>query len=161
MALRSLTQFFYDHIDDYTRMDLDFAADEKLRELSSEEAWEAIENIVQGQKEWDNPPNITSEQELANLKAQAKIFVVFIKSYEKQAGKEKMKNLREKVKTKQKGGFPAQSIRSSDTIALSFPYLLDLIIETSKSRQHESRKSPTVELFDVDSGRISIHHYEY
>ncbi|GKE12545.1 hypothetical protein Tco_1416096, partial [Tanacetum coccineum] len=24
----------------------------------------------------------------------------------------------------------------------------------------ESRKSPTVELFDDDSGRISIHHYE-
>ncbi|GJZ61013.1 hypothetical protein Tco_0617150 [Tanacetum coccineum] len=26
----------------------------------------------QGQKEWDNPPNIISEQEVANLKAQAK-----------------------------------------------------------------------------------------
>ncbi|GJW89440.1 hypothetical protein Tco_0164780 [Tanacetum coccineum] len=25
----------------------------------------------------------------------------------------------------------------------------------------ESRKSPTAELFDVDSRRISIHHYEY
>ncbi|GJV65348.1 hypothetical protein Tco_1476176 [Tanacetum coccineum] len=33
---------------------------------------EAIENFAQGQKEWDNPPNIISEQEVANLKAQAK-----------------------------------------------------------------------------------------
>ncbi|GJQ96499.1 hypothetical protein Tco_0007638 [Tanacetum coccineum] len=52
-------------------MDLDFAADGNLRELSGEEAWEAIKNFTQGQKEWDKPPNIISEQELANLKAQA------------------------------------------------------------------------------------------
>ncbi|GJU57722.1 hypothetical protein Tco_1235488 [Tanacetum coccineum] len=57
----------------YTRMELDFAADGNLRELNGEEAWEAIENFAQGQKEWDNPPNIISEQEVANLKAQAKI----------------------------------------------------------------------------------------
>nr|GEU93107.1 Gag-Pol polyprotein [Tanacetum cinerariifolium] len=43
-----------------------------LRELSGEETWEAIEIFTQCQKEWDNPPNIISEQELANLKAQAK-----------------------------------------------------------------------------------------
>ncbi|GKC80203.1 hypothetical protein Tco_1130977 [Tanacetum coccineum] len=53
-------------------MDLGFAVDGNLRELSSEEAWEAIENFAQGQKEWDNPSNIISEQEVANLKAQAK-----------------------------------------------------------------------------------------
>ncbi|GJX83701.1 hypothetical protein Tco_0333182 [Tanacetum coccineum] len=53
-------------------MDLDFAADENLRELSGEEAWEAIDDFAQGQKEWDNPPNIIYEQELASLKAQAK-----------------------------------------------------------------------------------------
>nr|GEV15580.1 hypothetical protein [Tanacetum cinerariifolium] len=47
-------------------------------------------------------------------------------------------------------GFPAQSIRSSNAIALDSPYLLVLVIKTSQSRQHE--------LFDVDSGRISIHH---
>ncbi|GJR29478.1 hypothetical protein Tco_1105710 [Tanacetum coccineum] len=66
-------------------------------------------------------------------------------------------------------GFPAQSIRSSNAIALDSPYLLVLITRTSQSRQHvdtslihvESRKSPTAELFDVDSGRISIHHCEY
>ncbi|GJY58088.1 reverse transcriptase domain-containing protein [Tanacetum coccineum] len=49
-------------------MDLDFAADENLRELSGEEAWETIENFAQGQKEWDNPPNIISEQEIEILK---------------------------------------------------------------------------------------------
>ncbi|GJX94274.1 hypothetical protein Tco_0348860 [Tanacetum coccineum] len=53
-------------------MDLDFAADENLRELSDEETWEAIENFAQCQKEWDNPPNIISKQEVANLKAQVK-----------------------------------------------------------------------------------------
>ncbi|GJV65123.1 hypothetical protein Tco_1475951 [Tanacetum coccineum] len=66
-------------------------------------------------------------------------------------------------------GFLAQSIRSSNAIALDSPYLLVLITGMSQSRQHvdtslihlESRKSPTAEQFDVDSGRISIHHCEY
>ncbi|GJS00022.1 hypothetical protein Tco_0316530 [Tanacetum coccineum] len=53
-------------------MDLDFAANGNLRELSGEEAWEAIQNFAQGEKEWDNPPNIISKQEVANLKDQAK-----------------------------------------------------------------------------------------
>ncbi|GJR86840.1 reverse transcriptase domain-containing protein [Tanacetum coccineum] len=48
------------------------SADGNLRELSGEDAWETIENFAQGQKEWDNPPNIIFEQEVANLKAQAK-----------------------------------------------------------------------------------------
>ncbi|GJR23027.1 hypothetical protein Tco_0971554 [Tanacetum coccineum] len=69
--LWSLTQFFYDHVDDYTRMDLDFAVDGNLRELSDEKAWEAIENFAQGQKEWDNPPNIISEQEVENSDPQS------------------------------------------------------------------------------------------
>ncbi|GJR03564.1 ribonuclease H-like domain-containing protein [Tanacetum coccineum] len=47
-------------------------SDGNLRELSGEEAWEAIENFAQGQKEWDNPPNIIFKQEVANLKAQLK-----------------------------------------------------------------------------------------
>ncbi|GJT22807.1 hypothetical protein Tco_0892744 [Tanacetum coccineum] len=72
LDLWSLTQFFYDHVDDYTRMDLDFAADGNLRELSGKEAWEAKENFAQGQKEWDNPPNIISKQEIENLKVHAK-----------------------------------------------------------------------------------------
>ncbi|GJW94478.1 ribonuclease H-like domain-containing protein [Tanacetum coccineum] len=33
---------------------------------------EAIENFTQGQKEWDNPPNIISEHKVANLRSQAK-----------------------------------------------------------------------------------------
>nr|GEW38215.1 ribonuclease H-like domain-containing protein [Tanacetum cinerariifolium] len=53
-------------------MNIDFASDGNLWDLSSEEAWEAIENFSQGKKEWDNPPNIISKQEVANLKAQAK-----------------------------------------------------------------------------------------
>nr|GEV66334.1 zinc finger, CCHC-type [Tanacetum cinerariifolium] len=64
-------------------------------------------------------------------------------------------------------GFPAQSIGSSNTIALDSPNLLVLNTEASQSRQHvdtslihiESYKPPTAELFDVDSGRISIRHY--
>nr|GEX11672.1 hypothetical protein [Tanacetum cinerariifolium] len=66
-------------------------------------------------------------------------------------------------------GFPAQSIRSYNAIVLDSPYLLVLITEMSQSRQlvdtsliHlESRKSSTAELFDVNSGRISIRHCEY
>ncbi|GJV26023.1 hypothetical protein Tco_1378718 [Tanacetum coccineum] len=53
-------------------------------------------------------------------------------------------------------GFPSQSIRSSNAIALDSRYLLVLITGTSQSRQHESRKSPTKSLFDVGSRRISI-----
>ncbi|GKD55032.1 hypothetical protein Tco_1288419 [Tanacetum coccineum] len=52
--------------------------------------------------------------------------------------------------------FPAQSVGSSNVIALDLPYLLVLITGTSQSRQHESRKSPTKSLFDVGSRRISI-----
>nr|GEZ65018.1 hypothetical protein [Tanacetum cinerariifolium] len=62
--------------------------------------------------------------------------------------------------------FPTQSSRSSDAIATDSPYLLVLNTGASQSRQHvdtslihiESCKPPTAELFDVDSGRISIHH---
>ncbi|GKD03092.1 hypothetical protein Tco_1178066 [Tanacetum coccineum] len=53
-------------------MDLDFAADRNLRELSGEEAMETIENFTQGQKEWDNPLNIISKQEIEILKVHAK-----------------------------------------------------------------------------------------
>ncbi|GJW49388.1 hypothetical protein Tco_0090739, partial [Tanacetum coccineum] len=53
-------------------MGLDFAADGNLRELSGEEAWETIENFVQGQKEWENPQNIIFKQKIENLKVHAK-----------------------------------------------------------------------------------------
>ncbi|GJW33047.1 hypothetical protein Tco_0053079 [Tanacetum coccineum] len=50
--------------------------------------------------------------------------------------------------------FLAQSIRSSNADALDSLYLL---VDTSLIHI-ESRKSPTAVLFDVDTGRISIHH---
>ncbi|GJV03270.1 hypothetical protein Tco_1336839 [Tanacetum coccineum] len=52
-------------------MDLNFAADGDLRELSAEEAWETIENFAQGQKEWDKTFKAITEHELASLRAQA------------------------------------------------------------------------------------------
>nr|GEY51095.1 DNA-directed DNA polymerase [Tanacetum cinerariifolium] len=63
--------------------------------------------------------------------------------------------------------FPLETLNLVST--RDSPNLLVLIIGTSQIRQHvdtslihlESRKSPTVELFDIDSERISIHHYEY
>ncbi|GKB20686.1 hypothetical protein Tco_0854609, partial [Tanacetum coccineum] len=58
-------------------------------------------------------------------------------------------------------GFPARSVRSSNAIELDSPYLLILITVDTSLIYVESRKSPTAELFDVDSGRISIHHCEY
>ncbi|GKA89438.1 hypothetical protein Tco_0811250 [Tanacetum coccineum] len=66
-------------------------------------------------------------------------------------------------------GFLAQSVGSSNTDVLDSPCLLVLITRTSQSRQHgitssvhiESCKSPIAELFEVDSGRISIRHCEY
>ncbi|GJR16476.1 hypothetical protein Tco_0799128 [Tanacetum coccineum] len=73
LDLLSLTQFFYDHVDDYTRMDLDFAADGNLSELSGEEAWEAIDSLpkakkisdkkvwvdIHGNIEWDKEVNMS------------------------------------------------------------------------------------------------------
>ncbi|GJS65043.1 hypothetical protein Tco_0679607, partial [Tanacetum coccineum] len=60
-------------------------------------------------------------------------------------------------------GFPAQSLGSSNTDVLDSPYLLVLNTRMSQSRQHDisesdSYYSPTAELFEVDSGRISIRH---
>nr|GEV33643.1 hypothetical protein [Tanacetum cinerariifolium] len=64
--------------------------------------------------------------------------------------------------------FDSAGVRSSNAIALDSPNLLVLNTRASQSRQHvdtslihvESRKPPTAELFDVDSGRISIRHLE-
>ncbi|GJU49274.1 hypothetical protein Tco_1218829 [Tanacetum coccineum] len=70
LGLWSLTQLFYYHVDNYTRMYLDFTADGNLRELSGEEAWEAIDSFAQGQKEWDKPFIAITKEELAILRAQ-------------------------------------------------------------------------------------------
>nr|GEW24332.1 hypothetical protein [Tanacetum cinerariifolium] len=45
-------------------------------------------------------------------------------------------------------GFPAQSIRSSNAVALDSPYLLVLIIGASQSRQHDKSESDSYYLFD-------------
>nr|GEY36354.1 RNA-directed DNA polymerase, eukaryota, reverse transcriptase zinc-binding domain protein [Tanacetum cinerariifolium] len=68
-------------------------------------------------------------------------------------------------------GFPAQSISSSNTIALDSPNLLVLNTGASQSRQHvdtsliriESRKPPTAELFDTLEGFpfITVNTKEY
>ncbi|GKE88953.1 hypothetical protein Tco_1566428, partial [Tanacetum coccineum] len=70
LDLWSLSQLFYYHVDNYTRMDLDFAADGNLRELSGEEAWETIDSFAQGQKEYDKPFIAITKEELASLMAQ-------------------------------------------------------------------------------------------
>ncbi|GJY84901.1 hypothetical protein Tco_0498927 [Tanacetum coccineum] len=52
----------------------------------------------------------------------------------------------------------AEDFDTSATVGkpASIAALAVLVTVASQSRQHESRKPPTVELFDVDSGRISI-----
>nr|GEV98825.1 hypothetical protein [Tanacetum cinerariifolium] len=51
-------------------MDLDFTVDENLKELSGEEAWEAINSFAHGQKEWDKAFIAITKEELAILRAQ-------------------------------------------------------------------------------------------
>ncbi|GKA98650.1 hypothetical protein Tco_0826587 [Tanacetum coccineum] len=76
----------------------------------------------------------------------------------KRADSHQAKDLVEKIQFRKISltGFPAQSVRFSNAIALNSLYLLVLITGASQSRQHESRKPPTAELFDVDYRRISI-----
>ncbi|GJW09950.1 hypothetical protein Tco_1575777 [Tanacetum coccineum] len=52
-------------------MDLNFASNRDLMELSTEEAWDTIENFAYGQKEYDKPFKAITEQELASLRTQA------------------------------------------------------------------------------------------
>ncbi|GJW29850.1 hypothetical protein Tco_0046725 [Tanacetum coccineum] len=59
-------------IEQYLQNLLPSLTDGNLREISGGEAWETIENFAQGQKEWDNPPNIIFEQGIENLKVHAK-----------------------------------------------------------------------------------------
>ncbi|GJR26349.1 zinc finger, CCHC-type containing protein [Tanacetum coccineum] len=49
-------QIFYDHVDYTTQMAIDYAAGGRLRKLSSEEAWETIEDLTQyEEEEWNEP----------------------------------------------------------------------------------------------------------
>ncbi|GJU36973.1 hypothetical protein Tco_1185327 [Tanacetum coccineum] len=70
LNLWSLAQFFYDHVDRYTKIDINHATGGNLRILSVEEAWETIEDCAQCDKQWKNPTSIISDQTIANLKAQ-------------------------------------------------------------------------------------------
>ncbi|GJR15562.1 transposase, MuDR, MULE transposase domain protein [Tanacetum coccineum] len=71
LNLLSLTQFFYDHVDDYTRMDRDFTADGNLRELNGEEAWEAIDNeLVGNEKVWVDMHRNIAWDKVVNLSPQ-------------------------------------------------------------------------------------------
>ncbi|GJY07936.1 hypothetical protein Tco_0374990 [Tanacetum coccineum] len=45
LNLWSLAQFFYDHVDRYTKIDINYAASGNLRRLGAEEAWETIEDF--------------------------------------------------------------------------------------------------------------------
>ncbi|GJV90460.1 hypothetical protein Tco_1538273 [Tanacetum coccineum] len=45
LNLWSLAQFFYDHVNRYTQIDIDYAPYGNLRRLSAEEAWETIEDF--------------------------------------------------------------------------------------------------------------------
>ncbi|GJR91617.1 hypothetical protein Tco_0215628 [Tanacetum coccineum] len=70
LNLWSLTQFFYDHVDRYTKIDINHVAGGNLRRLSVEEAWETIEDYAQFDKQYKNPTSTISDQTIANLKAQ-------------------------------------------------------------------------------------------
>ncbi|GKB31114.1 hypothetical protein Tco_0870515 [Tanacetum coccineum] len=70
LNLWSLAQFFYDHVDRYTKIDINYAAGRNLRRLSAEEAWETIEDYAQCNKQWKTPTITISDQTIANLKAQ-------------------------------------------------------------------------------------------
>ncbi|GKB31143.1 hypothetical protein Tco_0870544 [Tanacetum coccineum] len=70
LDLWSLPQFFCDHINRYTQIDIDHAAGGNLRVLSAEEVWETIEDCAQCNKQWKNPTSTNPNQTIANLKTQ-------------------------------------------------------------------------------------------
>ncbi|GJT89498.1 hypothetical protein Tco_1078343 [Tanacetum coccineum] len=70
LDLWSLAQFFCDHVNRYTQIDIDHAAGGNLRVLSAEEAWETIEDYAQCDKQWKNPTSTIPDQTIANLKTQ-------------------------------------------------------------------------------------------
>ncbi|GJZ40468.1 hypothetical protein Tco_0587031, partial [Tanacetum coccineum] len=60
LILWSQIQIFFDHIDNYTQRDIEYAVGEDLMELSAEEAWETIEDCAQCDKQWKTPTNTRS-----------------------------------------------------------------------------------------------------
>ncbi|GJW57624.1 ribonuclease H-like domain-containing protein [Tanacetum coccineum] len=51
LNLWSLAQFFYDHVNRYIQIDIDYVAGGNLRRLSAEEVWETIEDCAQCDKQ--------------------------------------------------------------------------------------------------------------
>ena len=70
LDLWSLAQFFYDHVDRYTQIDINYAARGNLMGLSAEEAWVIIEDCAQCDRLWKNPTSTISDQTIANQNAQ-------------------------------------------------------------------------------------------
>ncbi|GJW55578.1 hypothetical protein Tco_0099663 [Tanacetum coccineum] len=68
--LWSLAQFFCDHVNRYTQIDIDYAAGGNLRRLSVKEAWKTIKDCAQCDKQWKTPTSTISDQTIANLKTQ-------------------------------------------------------------------------------------------
>ncbi|GJW26369.1 hypothetical protein Tco_0040180 [Tanacetum coccineum] len=54
----------------YPKIDINYAASGNLKRLSTEEAWETIEDYAQCDKQCKNPTSTTFDQTIANLKAQ-------------------------------------------------------------------------------------------
>ncbi|GKD81421.1 hypothetical protein Tco_1348260, partial [Tanacetum coccineum] len=62
--------FFYDHVDRYTKIDINYAAGGNLRRLSAEEVWETIEDYAKCDKQRKNLTSTIFDQTIANLNAQ-------------------------------------------------------------------------------------------
>ncbi|GJU59124.1 hypothetical protein Tco_1236890 [Tanacetum coccineum] len=73
LNLWSLAQFFYDHVDKYTKIDINYAAGGNLRRLSAEEAWETIEDYAYDEPigdiedKVDNPSSQSTPQVLPSF----------------------------------------------------------------------------------------------
>ncbi|GJR71013.1 hypothetical protein Tco_0017078 [Tanacetum coccineum] len=70
LDLWSLAQFFCDHVNRYTQIDIDHAAGGNLKVLSAEEEWETIEDCAQCDKQWKNLTSTIPDQTIANLMTQ-------------------------------------------------------------------------------------------
>ncbi|GJR31662.1 hypothetical protein Tco_1107894 [Tanacetum coccineum] len=68
LSLWSQIQIFFDHIDTYTHININYAAGGNLKGLSAEEAWETIEDCAQCDKQRKNPTSTNSDQTITNLK---------------------------------------------------------------------------------------------
>ncbi|GKE31665.1 hypothetical protein Tco_1450987, partial [Tanacetum coccineum] len=70
LNLWSQIQFFFNHIDRYTQIDINYAAGGNLKGLSAEEPWGTIEDCAQCDKQWKNPTSTIYDQTIASLKDQ-------------------------------------------------------------------------------------------